>query len=112
MGSKDNSVGRRVGARIRSDNSCRARTHCTALPTRGIVVNRSPYIRRVYREPWRRRVFRAAILVSCLALAGAPASALAALLHARLLRSIPAADARLTSARSEERRVGQEWRSG
>jgi len=62
----------------------------------------------VYREPWRRRVFRAAILVSCLALASAPASALAALLHARLLRSIPAADARLTSAPQSIRLVFSE----
>jgi copper transport protein len=49
------------------------------------------------RDLWRRRFFRAAILVPCLALAGLPASALATLLHARLLRSSPAADARLTS---------------
>jgi copper transport protein len=50
------------------------------------------------RELWRRHFFLAAILVPCLALAGVPKSALATLLHAKLLRSSPAADARLTSS--------------
>lgn len=51
----------------------------------------------MHREFWRRRFFRTAILVGLLALASVPASALAALLHATLLRSTPAADARLTT---------------
>jgi len=46
---------------------------------------------------WRRGFFWTAILVSCVALAGAPTSALATRLHATLLRSTPAADARLTT---------------
>jgi copper transport protein len=62
----------------------------------------------VQREPWRRRFFGAAILVSCFTLASAPTSALATLLHARLLRSTPAADARLTSAPQSIRLVFSE----
>jgi copper transport protein len=52
----------------------------------------------VHRELCRRRIHRAAILVCCLALASVPASALAALVHATLLRSTPAAGAQLTTA--------------
>jgi len=62
----------------------------------------------VQREPWRRRFFRAAILVSCLTLAGLPTSAVATLLHARLLRSSPAADAQLTSSPQSIRLVFSE----
>jgi copper transport protein len=51
----------------------------------------------MHRGFWRRRFHWAAILVYCIGLAGVPASAHATLLHATLLRSTPAADARLTS---------------
>lgn len=63
---------------------------------RSFVARPAPYIRRVHCNSGRRRSVRAAAFVLCLGLAATPAQAVGrALLHATLLRSTPAADARL-----------------
>ncbi|MDQ3672790.1 MAG: copper resistance protein CopC, partial [Gemmatimonadota bacterium] len=52
----------------------------------------------MHRKPSRRRFLRAAFFFGCVGLPLLPASALAKPLHAKLLRSTPAADSRLSRA--------------